>query len=96
MTTATLTFSGVDFETGLVAVGELKPLVPEGATMAQFALRWILMHPAVSTVIPGAKNPDQARANAAASGLEPLTPQVMQRVREIYDNHIRKLVHDRW
>lgn len=90
------TFSGVDFETGLVAVGELKPLVPEGATMAQFALRWILMHPAVSTVIPGAKNPDQARTNAAASVLEPLTPQAMQRVREIYDNHIRKLVHDRW
>lgn len=90
------TFSGVDFETGLMAVEELKSLIPEGATMAQFALRWVLMHPAVSTVIPGAKNPDQARANAAASGLEPLTPHAMQRVREIYDNHIRKLVHDRW
>ena len=66
------TFSGVDFETGLDAVEELRSLVPEGATLAQLALRWILMFDAVSTVIPGAKTPEQARANAAAADLPPL------------------------
>ena len=61
------TFAGVPFEVGLEAVDELRPLVPDGATLAQFALRWILMHDAVSTVIPGARSPEQARANAAAA-----------------------------
>ena len=90
------TFSGVDFETGLKAAEELKDLVPEGSSLAQFALRWILMHPAVSTVIPGAKNAEQAKANASASDLEPLPPSAMQRVREIYDEYIREEVHERW
>jgi aryl-alcohol dehydrogenase-like predicted oxidoreductase len=90
------TFSGVDFETGLAAVSELKPLVPEGATMAQFALRWILMHPAVSSAIPGAKTPEQTRTNAAAAELAPLTPAAMQQVREVYDRLIRPQVHARW
>ncbi|MBV9281787.1 MAG: aldo/keto reductase, partial [Chloroflexi bacterium] len=66
------TFSGVDYEVGLEAVEELRPLVPEGQSMAQFALRWILMQEAVSTVIPGAKNPDQARANADSADLPPI------------------------
>jgi aryl-alcohol dehydrogenase-like predicted oxidoreductase len=90
------TFSGVDFETGLKAVEELKTLVPSGYTMAQFALRWILMHPAVSTVIPGAKNPQQARDNAKASDMPILPPTTMQKVREIYDKYIRESIHNRW
>ncbi len=67
------TFSGVDFETGLQAVEELRPLVPQGASMAQFALRWILMFPAVTTAIPGAKNPRQAEDNVQAANLSPLS-----------------------
>lgn len=90
------TFSGVDFGTGLQAVEELRALVPEGATLAQLALRWILMFDAVSTVIPGAKNPDQARSNAAASDLPPLTPDQMAQVTAIYERSIKPLVHQRW
>jgi aryl-alcohol dehydrogenase-like predicted oxidoreductase len=90
------TFSGVDFETGLVAAEELKALVPEGATLAQLALRWTLMHPAVSVVIPGARRPDQVRDNVRASELPPLPPTAMQRVRQVYDERIRAQVHERW
>jgi aryl-alcohol dehydrogenase-like predicted oxidoreductase len=90
------TFSGVPFEAGLDAVEELRPLVPSGATMAQFALRWILMHDAVSTVIPGARNPEQARANAAAADLAPLDASVMERVAAVYDQRIARYVHQRW
>ena len=90
------TFSGVDFETGLAAVAELEPLVPEGATLAQLALRWILMHPAVSVVIPGARRPSQARDNAAASDLAELRPEAMQSVRAVYDRYVRAQVHERW
>ena len=68
------TFSGVDYATGLEAVRRLRPLVPEGATMAQFALRWVLDQHGVTVVIPGARNPDQARGNAAAGDLAPLPP----------------------
>ena len=67
------TFSGVDFETGLHAVEELKPFVPEGATLAQLALRWILEFPAVTCAIPGAKRPAQVAENIAASDLPPLS-----------------------
>ncbi len=90
------TFSGVDFEVGLAAAAELQALVPKGSTLAQLALRWILMHPAVSVVIPGARRPQQAGDNAAASDLPALTPEAMQRVREVYDAHIRAQVHRRW
>lgn len=90
------TFSGVDFETGVDAADELKKLVPEGKTLAQFALKWILMHPAVSTVIPGAKNAEQAIANARASELEAIPPSAMQEVHRVYDEKIRALVHDKW
>ena len=90
------TFSGVPFETGLQAAEELKALVPEGHTLAQLALRWILMHPAVSSVIPGAKNPAQAKDNALASSLDRLPPSSMQTVREVYDRLIREHVHERW
>jgi aryl-alcohol dehydrogenase-like predicted oxidoreductase len=90
------TFSGVDYETGLAAVDELRQLVPPGATMAQFALRWILMFPEVSTVIAGAKNPRQAEENTKAAELPPLSEETMRRVREIYDARIREQVHHRW
>ena len=90
------TFAGVDYETGLAAVEEIRALVPDGATLAQLALRWILMHPGISATIPGAKTPEQARANAAAAGLPPLDDATMTRIREIYDARIRPLVHQRW
>jgi aryl-alcohol dehydrogenase-like predicted oxidoreductase len=90
------TFSGVDYETGLQVVEELRSLVPDGATMAQFALRWILMFEAVSTVIPGAKNRRQATDNAQAADLPPLSDQVMSQIKAIYDDRIREQVHQRW
>ena len=90
------TFSGVDFELGLEVVDELQPLVPEGATLAQLALRWILSFDAVSTVIPGAKTPAQARANAAAAELPPLPAATMERIAELYRRRIAPSVHQRW
>jgi aryl-alcohol dehydrogenase-like predicted oxidoreductase len=90
------TFAGVDYETGLQAVEELRPLVPPGATMAQFALRWILMNEAVSCAIPGAKTPAQAEDNVRAADLPPLSDATMAKVREIYDRRIRELVHHYW
>ena len=91
------TFSGVDFQTGLEAVERLRPLVPApDATLAQFALRWIIDHPAVSVVIPGARNALQARANAAAASLSPSSPDVHKAVQEVYDELIRPQVHTRW
>jgi aryl-alcohol dehydrogenase-like predicted oxidoreductase len=90
------TFSGVDFETGLAAVEELRPLVPEGATLAQLALRWILDFDAVATTIPGAKSPEQARANAAAADLPPLSPATHEAIAELYRSLIAPQVHQRW
>ncbi len=90
------TFAGVDYETGLQAVEELRALVPEGATMAQFALRWILMYPEVSTVIAGAKNPMQAEDNTKAAALPPLSEDTMRRVKDVYGRLIREQVQDRW
>jgi aryl-alcohol dehydrogenase-like predicted oxidoreductase len=90
------TFSGVDFNAGLRAVEELKPLVPGGASMAQLALRWILMFDAVTCAIPGAKRPSQAEDNIRAGDLPPLSPETMDKVRAIYDRSIKELVHQRW
>ena len=90
------TFSGVDFETGLAAAEELKELVPEGNTLAQFALRWILMHPAVSCAIPGGKNPTQVEDNVAAADMPPLSEETMERAKDIYDRSVRAEVHQRW
>jgi len=90
------TFAGVDFEKGLQAAEELRTLVPQGFTMAQFALKWILMFPEVSTVIPGAKNPRQAEENAQASDLPPLREEVMESIQKIYEKYIRPDVHHRW
>ena len=90
------TFSGVSFERGLEAAEELKELVPDGYTLAQFALRWILMHPAVSCAIPGAKSPEQAADNIAAAEMPALSDEAMSRAREIYDSAIRPEVHHQW
>jgi aryl-alcohol dehydrogenase-like predicted oxidoreductase len=90
------TFSGVDFEAGLAAVEELRPLVPPGMTMTQFALRWILMFDAVTCAIPGAKRPAQAEENVAAADLPPLSPETMEKVRAIYEARIKPLVHHYW
>jgi aryl-alcohol dehydrogenase-like predicted oxidoreductase len=90
------TFAGIPYEAGLDAVEELRPLVPEGATMAQLALRWILDHPAVSTVIPGARNPEQAQANVAAAELAPLSDEANDAIRRIYAERIAPHVHQRW
>lgn len=90
------TFAGVDFETGVAAVDELEQLVPPGATMTQFALRWILMFEVVACPIPGAKRPSQVDDNTGAADLPPLTEATMARVREIYDSRIRELVHHYW
>ncbi|KQW30891.1 aldo/keto reductase [Rhizobium sp. Root274] len=90
------TFAGVPFETGLAAVEEIRKLVPEGASMAQFALRWILMHEAVTVVIPGARNGEQAKANAAASDLPAISADVMAAAKDTYDRLIAPHVHHRW
>jgi aryl-alcohol dehydrogenase-like predicted oxidoreductase len=90
------TFSGVPFEVALDAVEELRALVPGNASMAQFALRWILMEEAVSVVIPGARTREQAAANAASSELAPLPAATMELVRDIYRRRIAPHVHHRW
>jgi len=90
------TFSGVDYDTGLKAVEEMRVLRSNGVSMSQFALRWILMFDAVTCAIPGGKRPDQVADNCHASDLPPLTPEQMAGVRRIYDAKIRLLVHHRW
>ncbi|MFG2044357.1 aldo/keto reductase [Dactylosporangium sp. NPDC048998] len=90
------TFSGVDYGTGLEAVRRLAALKPEGMAMTQFALRWIIDHPAVSVVIPGARNGEQARANADAAGMPSLTPETHAAVRDVYDELVRGSIHGRW
>ena len=90
------TFAGVPLETGLQAVEEVRKLVPAGTAMAAFALRWILMHEAVTVVIPGARNADQAQVNAAASDLPALSSDVMAAAKDIYDRLIAPHVHQRW
>jgi aryl-alcohol dehydrogenase-like predicted oxidoreductase len=90
------TFSGVDYETGLQAVEELGALVPERMSMAQFALRWILMFDAVTCAIPGAKRSSQAEDNARAADFPLLTDETMSAIKEIYDRRIRALVHHYW
>ncbi len=90
------TFAGVDFDLGLQTVEELRPLVPAGWTMAQFALRWILMFDAVTCAIPGAKRPTQVQDNLRAADLPPISQPTMERVRELYNGRIREQVHHYW
>jgi aryl-alcohol dehydrogenase-like predicted oxidoreductase len=90
------TFSGVDFEKGLKAVEELRPLVPAGTTLAQMALRWILMFDAVTCAVPGAKRPAQVDETLLAADLPPLSGSTMQQISAIYDRRIRADVHALW
>jgi aryl-alcohol dehydrogenase-like predicted oxidoreductase len=90
------TFSGVDFELGLKAVEELSKIKPDGYTMAQFALKWILMEDAVSCTIPGGKTPEQVMQNAASSDMPELSAEQMEAVKNIYDKYIRDSVHHLW
>jgi len=90
------TFAGVDYETGLKAVDELRELIPSGWSLPQFALRWILMFEAVTCAIPGAKNPTQAEDNVKSADLPALDVVTMDKVRTIYNLHIRELVHNYW
>jgi aryl-alcohol dehydrogenase-like predicted oxidoreductase len=90
------TFSGVPFDVGLEAVEELRRLVDPGVTLAQFALRWVIDQPGVSTVIPGARNPEQVIGNAAAAALAPLRADQLAGVADVYDRLIREHVQDRW
>lgn len=90
------TFSGVPYEAGLDAVEALKKIKPADLSMTQFALRWILMFEAVTCAIPGAKRPDQVEQNVSAGELPPLSQEVMDGVRAIYDQYIRDLVHRYW
>ena len=90
------TFSGVEFETGLAAVEELRKLVPNGMTMAQMAMRWILMFDAVTCAIPGGKRPSQVEDNVASADFPPISDETMQAIRQIYEARIRPLVHQLW
>jgi len=90
------TFSGVDYNLGLEAAEEIRRLLPEGVSMSQFALRWILMFDAVSCAIPGGKRPEQVAENCRASDLPPLTPEALAGVQRVYNDKIRPLVHHRW
>ena len=90
------TFSGVDYETGLRVVEELRSLAPKGASLAQLALRWILEFPAVTCAIPGAKRPAQVAENIAASDLKPLSKTTMNKIQALYDAEIKQLVHHYW
>jgi aryl-alcohol dehydrogenase-like predicted oxidoreductase len=90
------TFSGVPLDAGLPAVDELMALAPDGATLAQFALRWIVSFDAVTCAIPGARTPAQARQNAGAADLPEIDADTMQRVADIYDRRIRPVVHAHW
>ena len=90
------TFSGVDYETGLQAVDELRALLPEGMTLTQMALRWILMFPGVTCAIPGAKRPSQVEENVSAADLPELSEETMNTVREIYERLVRPQVHHYW
>jgi aryl-alcohol dehydrogenase-like predicted oxidoreductase len=90
------TFSGVDYDTALRAVEEIRSLLPGGMSMAQFALKWILMFDAVTCAIPGGKRPEQVAENCAASDLPPLSAETMDAIKALYTRSIAPLVHARW
>ena len=90
------TFSGIDYDTQLQAVEQIKTLVPQGMTLAQFALRWIQMFEAVTCSIPGAKKPAQVIANCAAADLPAIGDETMLAMQNLYEASIKPLVHQRW
>jgi aryl-alcohol dehydrogenase-like predicted oxidoreductase len=90
------TFSGVDYDLALDVIDQLRPLVPAGMTLTQFALKWILMNPAVTCAIPGAKNPKQAEENINSVDMPALPDSVLKKIKEIYERRVRRLVHQYW
>jgi aryl-alcohol dehydrogenase-like predicted oxidoreductase len=90
------TFSGVDYELGLRAVESLRPLVPKGVTLTQLALRWILMFPAVTCAIPGARRVSQVEENLAAADLPAIPAKTMSKIRALYEKRVRPEVHHYW
>ena len=90
------TFSGLDFSLGLKAVEELRPLVPADSSLAQMALRWILMFPEVTCAIPGAKRPAQVEENVKGADVPPLSDETMKKIRSVYDSLVKDEVHHRW
>ena len=90
------TFAGVPFEDGLAAVEDMRRLVPEDATMAQFTLRWVLDFDAVSTVIPGSTSHEHVRENSAVSDMDPLSHETHGAVQDIYEARVKDYVHHRW
>jgi aryl-alcohol dehydrogenase-like predicted oxidoreductase len=90
------TFSGVPFEVGVAAARDVAALAPSGISTAQLALRWVVDQPGVSVVIPGARTPEQAAANAAAAEVPALDEQTLAALERVYDEQIREYVHDRW
>ncbi|MFI2436040.1 aldo/keto reductase [Streptomyces sp. NPDC018693] len=90
------TFSGVDYDSGVEAAVEFAGLAPEGFTPAQLALRWIIDQPGVTTVIPGARTPEQARANSAAAALPPLSEETLAAIRDLYERRVKDQVEGRW
>ena len=89
------TFSGVNFDQGLKAVEKLKTLLPDNFSLSELALKWILMHEAVSVVIPGAVNKSQVQMNARVSELEYINS-LLTKINSIYDDLIKPDVHNRW
>ena len=89
------TFSGVNFEKGLLAVEELKKIIPSHYTLADFALKWILMHPEVTVAIPGAKNKEQASKNVKAVNLDEISA-LLPSIKDIYDKYLKEDIHHRW
>jgi aryl-alcohol dehydrogenase-like predicted oxidoreductase len=90
------TFSGINYETGLKAVDELKTIFPNDNNLATMALRWILQHEAVSTIIPGASKPEQIIANLDALNYPDLSEEQLFNVKAVYDKYIKKSVHQLW
>ena len=90
------TFSGVDYELGLAVARELGELVPKDVSLAQWALRWILMQPAVTCAIPGVRRVGQVEDNLAAADLPALTPEVIAKVRQLYEQRVKPEVHQLW
>ncbi len=90
------TFAGVNFEQGITAVEKLKSVQPEDMSMVELAIRWILDHPEISVVIPGAKNSNQALGNTKVSDMRNLTAQEISQVNSVYDQYIKPSVHHRW
>jgi aryl-alcohol dehydrogenase-like predicted oxidoreductase len=90
------TFSGLDFDVQLALVEQITPLVPQGMTLAQMALRWILDHPAVTTAIPGGRRPTQIEENARTSDLSPLSPALHAQLDALYQQHAKPRVHHLW